>query len=69
MGGGQKYYDPTAFAELNEFRPTLVSGYPSALALMAEEQIAGRLRINPLQAITAGESMTAEYRSEIRTAF
>ncbi len=56
-------------AELNEFQPTLVSGYPSALALMAEEQIAGRLRINPLQALTAGEAMTAEYRSEIRTAF
>lgn len=56
-------------AELNEFQPTLVSGYPSALALMAEEQIAGRLRISPLQAITAGEAMTAEYRREIHTAF
>lgn len=56
-------------AELNEFQPTLVSGYPSALALMAEEQIARRLRISPLQAITAGEAMTAEYRSEIHTAF
>ena len=41
-------------AELNEYQPTLLSAYPSALALVAEEQIAGRLRISPLQAITAG---------------
>ena len=56
-------------AELNEYQPTLLSGYPSALALLAEEQSAGRLRISPLQAITAGEAMTAEYRREIAAAF
>ena len=56
-------------AELNEYQPTLLSAYPSALALLAEEQIAGRLRISPLQAITAGEAMTDEYRREIDTAF
>ena len=56
-------------AELNEYQPTLLSAYPSALALVAEEQIAGRLRISPLQAITAGEEMTDEYRREIDTAF
>lgn len=56
-------------AELNEYQPTLLSAYPSALALLAEEQIAGRLRINPLQAITAGEAMTDEYRRVIDTAF
>lgn len=56
-------------AELNEYQPTLLSAYPSALALVAEEQIAGRLRISPLQAITAGEEMTDEYRREIDAAF
>ena len=56
-------------AELNEYQPTLLSAYPSALALLAEEQTAGRLRISPLQAITAGEAMTDEYRREIDTAF
>jgi len=56
-------------AELNEYQPTLLSAYPSALALLAEEQNAGRLRISPLQAITAGEAMTDEYRREIDTAF
>ena len=56
-------------AELNEYQPTLLSAYPSALALLAEEQNAGRLRISPLQAITAGEAMTDEYRRAIDTAF
>jgi phenylacetate-coenzyme A ligase PaaK-like adenylate-forming protein len=56
-------------AELNEYQPTLLSAYPSALALLAEEQIAGRLRIRPLQAITAGETMTPAYRREIARAF
>ena len=56
-------------AELNEYQPTLLSAYPSALALLAEEQNAGRLRISPLQAITAGEAMTDDYRREIDRAF
>ena len=56
-------------AGLNEYQPTLISAYPSALALLAEEQIAGRLSISPLLAITAGEAMTDEYRREIDSAF
>jgi hypothetical protein len=41
--------------ELNDFQPTVLAGYPTALALMSAEQKAGRLTIKPLPAITAGE--------------
>lgn len=58
---------PTAelVEELNAFRPTILSGYPSALALLAEETRAGRLHIRPVMATTAGEHMGQEQRSAI----
>ncbi|MDA8208330.1 MAG: phenylacetate--CoA ligase family protein [Actinomycetota bacterium] len=50
---------------LNAFQPATLTGYPSALALMAGEQAAGRLRISPVLARTAGENLTDEMRSRI----
>ncbi|HLN78232.1 MAG TPA: phenylacetate--CoA ligase family protein [Nocardioidaceae bacterium] len=55
--------------ELNEFQPTVLNGYPSAIALMAAEQRAGRLRISPFLAQTSGEAMTAQTRNAITSAF
>jgi phenylacetate-CoA ligase len=52
-------------AELNDFQPTMVNGYPSATALLAGEQAAGRLRISPVLAQVAGEHFTPAMRSLI----
>ncbi|MGE5292730.1 MAG: phenylacetate--CoA ligase family protein [Micromonosporaceae bacterium] len=53
--------------ELNEFRPTALEGYPSAIALLAAEQKAGRLRIHPFLAIITGENLSPTVREEIET--
>jgi len=55
--------------ELNEFQPTMLGGYPSAMVLLAGEQLAGRLRIDPLQILCAGELLTDSMRAEIQSAF
>ncbi|BEH74294.1 MULTISPECIES: phenylacetate--CoA ligase family protein [Mycobacterium] len=60
---------PDLVREINEFQPTIVEGYPSALALLAGEQRAGRLAIEPLLAITAGEQLTPALRADIESAF
>lgn len=46
---------PALVRALNEFRPALLIGYPTALALLAAEQAAGRLRIKPILVATSGE--------------
>ena len=51
--------------KLNLFQPATLAGYPSALALMAGEQAAGRPHITPVLARTAGENLTEEIRSRI----
>jgi phenylacetate-CoA ligase len=56
-------------AALNAFDPAILSSYPSALELLAEEQVAGRLRIRPTIVETAGESMTTDARSRVAVAF
>ena len=56
-------------AELNEFQPTLLSGYPSALMLMAAEQRAGRLRIAPVHILCAGELFTPAMRAVVTDTF
>jgi phenylacetate-coenzyme A ligase PaaK-like adenylate-forming protein len=54
---------------LNEFRPSLLGGYASALTMLAHEQAAGRLHIRPLLAVSGAETLTAAMRSRIETAF
>jgi phenylacetate-coenzyme A ligase PaaK-like adenylate-forming protein len=56
-------------AELEAFAPTLLSTYPSAAVILAEERLAGRLRIAPREIWTGGETMTAAMRSFLRDAF
>lgn len=60
---------PDLVAELNDFQPTALEGYPSALTLLAEEQRAGRLNIRPVLAITAGEELSATARADIESTF
>ncbi len=56
-------------AALNQFQPTVLGGYPSALDQLADEHDAGRLRIRPVLAATAGESLESPVRSHIAAAF
>lgn len=55
--------------ELNARRPLVMSGYPSALLLLAEEQAAGRLRIAPLLIVLSGESIPRPAKERIAEAF
>lgn len=56
-------------AALNDFNPSAVTGYPSALALLAEEQLAGRLHLKPVVVELAGESCGPDVRARIAEAF
>lgn len=51
--------------ELNDFKPTALYGYPSAMLQLAAEQQAGRLRIRPVLAISSGENLSAAGRDTI----
>ncbi len=56
--------DPVAeiVARLNAFQPASLVGYASMHRLLAEEQLAGRLRISPTAAISASEVLTDDTR-------
>src|SRR5258706_16423846 len=56
-------------AELNEFKPAFLSGYPSVLALLAAERAAGRLRIAPAALWSGGETLAPSTKSSIEASF
>lgn len=56
-------------AGLNAWQPAMLAGYPSALALLATEARAGRLRIAPALLWSGGETLTRAARSAIERAF
>jgi phenylacetate-CoA ligase len=58
-----------AVDRLNDANPAIVLGHTSKLALLAQEQQAGRLRITPLSVTAMGEPVTDEDRTLIATAF
>ncbi|MFC4589798.1 phenylacetate--CoA ligase family protein [Sphaerisporangium corydalis] len=60
---------PELVAELNRFRPAILLGYGSMIALLATEQTAGRLRIDPVLVDPGGETLTENDRTQISTAF
>ena len=55
--------------ELNRFQPQFVNAYPSVAVLLAEEQLAGRLRIAPERMSTSSELRTPEMTARIEEAF
>jgi phenylacetate-CoA ligase len=60
----------TALVEqLNAFAPAVIATYPSAAVLLAEERLAGRLRLAPREIWTAGESLSAAARAFVQEAF
>lgn len=55
--------------ELDAFDPAILTAYPSALELLAEEQRAGRLHLHPVFVEIAGESTTPEACARAAAAF
>jgi len=55
--------------ELEALAPTILATYPSAAMLLAEERLAGRLRIDLQEVWTGGETLTPAMRSFIQRAF
>jgi phenylacetate-coenzyme A ligase PaaK-like adenylate-forming protein len=60
---------PELVDRLNAFRPQSLNGFPSIIALLAEEQRAGRLDIAPELVSTGSETLTPEMVARIRGAF
>ncbi|MGZ4660486.1 MAG: phenylacetate--CoA ligase family protein [Arthrobacter sp.] len=56
---------PELVAELNDFKPTVLYGYPSAMLQLAAEQKSGHLKIRPVLAISSGENLSDRGRAEI----
>ncbi|MBV9508414.1 MAG: phenylacetate--CoA ligase family protein [Acidobacteriia bacterium] len=54
---------------LNDWQPEVLAGYPSVLRQLAEEQIAGRLRITLRSVATSAEVLTAETRRRVHDAW
>jgi phenylacetate-CoA ligase len=62
---------PTAeiVAELNALAPTIVTGYPTAVALLAEQAHRGTLTIRPAEIWTGGENLTDTVRQFVEQTF
>jgi phenylacetate-CoA ligase len=60
---------PRLVEALNAFRPQALNAYPSVAALLADEQLAGRLRIAPRIVSTSSELRTPETGERIERAF
>ena len=55
--------------ELNSYQPHILSGYSTVIAMLAEEQLAGRLRIHPRLVTTGGEMTLPEIRRRVADAW
>ncbi len=60
---------PELVARLNDFQPHHLNAYPSAAALLANEQEAGRLSIAPEALFTNSEPLTPELRGRLERIF
>jgi phenylacetate-CoA ligase len=60
---------PDLVAQLNDFRPDHLNGYPSIMALLAEEKLAGRLTVEPEAVFTNSEPLSPSVRKRIEVAF
>jgi phenylacetate-coenzyme A ligase PaaK-like adenylate-forming protein len=60
---------PDLVAGLNAFRPDFVNAYPSVAAQLADEQLAGRLRLELRGLSTSSELLTAAVRERLEHAF
>jgi len=60
---------PDLVRALNEFQPNRMGGYPTAMAVLAQEQLAGRLHIHPSMLTPSGESLGPATRARLQVAF
>lgn len=60
---------PKTVAELNVYNPTVLFGYPTAIEMLAAEQEAGHLKINPSLALAAGEFLPPKGEERIARTF
>jgi phenylacetate-CoA ligase len=60
---------PEMVAALNAYRPDVLLGYPTVAGMLAEEQLAGRLRIQPKAGLYGGEPLTRGLRDRIHAAW
>ena len=60
---------PLLVEQLNQYQPMLLATYPTAASLLANEQRAGRLAIQPREIWTGGEQLSPAQRAYITTAF
>jgi phenylacetate-CoA ligase len=60
---------PKVIQELNAFQPEFISGYTTALKILAGKQREGVLRISPLMVGTGGEGMTPADKAMLEDAF
>jgi phenylacetate-coenzyme A ligase PaaK-like adenylate-forming protein len=56
-------------AALQGYQPEVLGGYPSVLALLAEEQLQGRLEIAPRVVLTTSEVLTEDAAARIEAAW
>lgn len=72
--GSMLHLDPaTPLADLvdrlNGYRPQMLSAYATMAGMLAEEQLAGRLRIRPAVVVTSSEVLTGRARRTIEQAW
>lgn len=60
---------PALVDALNAFQPTILGGYATAVALLAREQQAGKLRIDPVMVSTTAEWLASTARKQIEETF
>jgi phenylacetate-CoA ligase len=60
---------PQLVASLNDYRPEALVGYPTVIAMLAEEQLAGRLRIEPRAVGVGSEVLAADQEARILAAW
>jgi phenylacetate-coenzyme A ligase PaaK-like adenylate-forming protein len=56
-------------AALGTYQPEVIGGYPSVIALLAEEQLRGRLAIAPRVVLTTSEVLTEDAAARIESAW
>lgn len=54
---------------LEQLQPTALQGYPTVIAMLADEKAAGRLAISPDTVTTSSEPLTKDLRDRIERAF
>jgi phenylacetate-CoA ligase len=60
---------PELVARLNDFQPNHLNGYPSVIGLLAEEQLAGRLRLRLDALFTSSEPLSPALATRLEEAF